>query len=262
MSEWNFECDRPESGDYSLRYLIGIDDTDNLESRGTGFRARCLAAGLAEAGLASVDGVSRHQLLVHPDVPYTSHNSSACLDTQVKNGSLDEVVEFCRDFLRRESAEGSDAGLCIAAFDTLDAEVSKFGRKAKEVVLTLADAVEMGRRAGVYLEGLTGDHGGMIGALAGVGLRRLGTDGRFIWLEGVRELSGELGAAHLLEETGIDSIEDREGRPVPADATIWIESWPRAVLIDGNAVLLVEKAEKSDVGYDWQLIPREEIKRY
>jgi hypothetical protein len=129
-------------------------------------------------------------------------------------------------------------------------------------VLQLEDAVEVGQRAGLHLEGLTGDHGGMIGALAAVGLRHSGTDGRFIWLEGVRELSGELRAADLLEETGIESIEDREGRPVPEDAMIWIESWPRAVLIDGSAVLLVEKVEKSDVGCDWQLLPREEIRRY
>lgn len=249
-------------GDDSLRYLIGIDDTDNLESRGTGFRARCMAAGLIEADLAQINGVSRHQLLLHPDIPYTSHNSSACLDARLTNGNPADVVDFCREYLRRESADGSDAGLCIAEFDSLAEEVGAFGRRAKEVVLKLADAVEVGQRAGLHLEGLTGDHGGMIGALAAVGLRRSGTDGRFIWLEGVRELSGELRAADLLEETGIESIEDREGQPVPGDAKIWIESWPRAVLIDGSAVLLVEKAEKSDVGCDWQLLPREEIRRY
>ena len=42
-----------------MRYLIGIDDTDNLESRGTGFRARCLGAELTDAGLARVDGVEQ-----------------------------------------------------------------------------------------------------------------------------------------------------------------------------------------------------------
>ncbi len=97
-------------GSFRLRYLIGIDDTDNLESRGTGFRARCLGADLAAAGLARVDGVSRHQLLVHPDIPYTSHNSALCLDAHVPDGRIDEVREFCRDFLLRESADGSDAG--------------------------------------------------------------------------------------------------------------------------------------------------------
>ena len=39
----------------SMRYLIGIDDTDNLESRGTGFRDRCLGAALAKTGLARTD---------------------------------------------------------------------------------------------------------------------------------------------------------------------------------------------------------------
>ncbi|WP_405225885.1 hypothetical protein [Lentisalinibacter sediminis] len=245
-----------------MRFLIGIDDTDNLESRGTGFRARLLGASLAEAGLARTDGVSRHQLLVHPDIPYTSHNSSLCLDADVLRGRLDDVVEFCRDFLLRESAEGSDAGLCIAAFDSLDEDVQTFGRLAKERVLDQDEAVAVARRAEVFLQGLTGDHGGIIGALAGVGLRRSGRDGRFVWLEGVRELSGVARAADLLRDTGIDAIEDRQGTPVPADDVICVDPWPRALLIDERAVLLVEKAEKNDVGFDWQLLPREEIRRY
>lgn len=56
-----------------MRYLIGIDDTDNLESRGTGFRARQLLQRLAEAGFARPLGITRHQLYVHSDIPYTSH---------------------------------------------------------------------------------------------------------------------------------------------------------------------------------------------
>jgi len=245
-----------------MRYLIGIDDTDNLESRGTGYRARCLGAELAEAGLARTDGVSRHQLLVHPDIPYTSHNSSLCLDTEVPEGGLDEVVGFCRDFLLRESAEGSDAGLCIAAFETLNEAVLSFGVRAQQVVLNKGEAVSVAADAGVHLEGLTGDHGGMIGALAAVGLRRSGTDGRFVWLEGVREISGVMQAEDLLGTTGIDAIEDREGRAVAPETMICVEPWPRAVLLDGRAVLLVEEPESNDVGFDWQLLPREEIRRF
>jgi len=245
-----------------MRYLIGVDDTDNLESRGTGFRARCLGAGLAEAGLARTDGVSRHQLLVHPDIPFTSHNSSLCLDAEVPQGGLDDVVAYCRDFLLRESAEGSDAGLCIAPFDTLNGAVQAFGVRAKQVVLNQDDARAVAGEASVYLEGLTGDHGGIIGALAAVGLRRSGTDGRFVWLEGVREISGVMRAADLLETTGIDAIEDRDGQAVSPETTICVEPWPRAVLIEGRAVLIVEKPENNDVGFDWQLLPREEIRRF
>jgi hypothetical protein len=245
-----------------LRYLIGIDDTDNLESRGTGFRARCLGAQLAEAGLARVDGVSRHQLLVHPDIPYTSHNSALCLDAHVPDGRADEVQHFCRDFLLRESAEGSDAGLCIAEFDTLNGSVQGFGVRAKQEVLVRTEAEDVAREAGVFLEGLTGDHGGMIGALASVGLRRSGTDGRFVWLEGVRELSGVVPAAHLIEKTGIDAIEDRHGQVVSPTDLICVEPWPRAVLIEGRAVLLVQKPEKNNDSFHWQLLSREDVRRF
>ncbi|WP_041355139.1 hypothetical protein [Nitrosococcus halophilus] len=66
----------------STRYFIGIDDTDNRESRGTGYRARTLGAQLEEKGLAILEGVTRHQLLVSPAIPYTSHNSAACYSYQ------------------------------------------------------------------------------------------------------------------------------------------------------------------------------------
>ena len=245
-----------------MRYLIGIDDTDNLESRGTGFRARCLGADLAAAGLARVEGVSRHQLLVHPDIPYTSHNSALCVDAHVPDGRIGEVREYCRDFLLRESAEGSDAGLCIAEYDSLNGTVQAFGVRAKQEVLVRSEAEDVARDAGVFLEGLTGDHGGMIGALASVGLRRSGTDGRFVWLEGVRELSGVVPAAELLEKTGIHAIEDRDGRAVPVADLICVEPWPRAVLVRGRAVLLVQKAENDNDGFHWQLLPREDIRRF
>ena len=48
---------------------IGIDDTDNLETRGTGFRARQLIERLQDAGLVSGIAVTRHQLLVDDRVP-------------------------------------------------------------------------------------------------------------------------------------------------------------------------------------------------
>ena len=245
-----------------MRYLIGVDDTDNLESRGTGFRARCLGVELASAGLARIDGVSRHQLFVHPDIPYTSHNSSLCLDAEVVSGGYEDVLALCREFLLRESAEGSDAGLCIAAFDALDEAVVEFGQNAQHTVLNQAQARALARRVDVHLEGLTGDHGGIIGALAGVGLRKSGNDGRFVWLQGVRELSGLARAGDLLQTTGVDMIADRDGNAVPPGAMICVDPWPRAVLLEARAVLLVEKAENNNDGYEWRLLPREEIRRY
>ena len=78
----------------------------------------------------------------------------------------------------------------------------------------------------------------------------------------VREISGLMKAADLLEATGIDAIKDREGRAVSPETMICVEPWPRAVLVDGSAVLLVEEPENNNVGFDWQLLPREEIRRF
>jgi hypothetical protein len=245
-----------------MRYLIGIDDTDNPDSRGTGFRARQLSGRLAEAGLAVTRGITRHQLLVHPDIPYTSHNSSACLDVELTGGSFSALAGFCRDYLGAESAPGSDAGLCIAAFDSVPESTVDFGRSAKQVVLTREGAQELAARVGLHLEGVTGDHMGMIGALSAVGLRKSGHDGRFIWLKGVRELSGTASAAHLLQATGIDAVETVDGAAIPKEAEIRVDPWPRPVLLNGRAVLLAQKKREDDAGTEWELLPKETIRRY
>jgi hypothetical protein len=140
--------------------------------------------------------------------------------------------------------------------------VVEFGRSAKERILTRAQAHEVAGRHGMHLEGVTGDRLGVIGALAGVGLRRGGHDGRFIWLEGVRELSGSATIHVLLATTGIDSVETTDGLPLPADASVVVDPWPRPVLRDGRAVLLTERCDGNDGSSGWRILPKEIIRRY
>jgi len=246
------------------RYLIGIDDTDNLESRGTGFRARTLGASLSEAGIGRLRGVSRHQLFVHESIAYTSHNSSLCLDFDVTVGKEHELAPFCRNFLVAESAPGSDAGLCIAPWESVPASVTAYGRSAKDTVLTRESAEWLAGEEDLLLEGLTGDHGGKIGSLAAVGLRRGGQDGRFVWLKGIRDLESEdvMRAADLLAHTGIDVIRGLDGTRPETTALVRINEWTRPVLLEGSAVLLVEKSEDTDGGHDWQLVAREIVRTY
>jgi len=243
-------------------YLIGIDDTDNPDSRGTGFRARQLGMRLAEAGLGELLGITRHQLFVHPDIPYTSHNSSACLALRANGAGPEALQDFCRDYLATESADGSDAGLCIAPASAVAPEVTAFGRSAKDTILTQEQARELAGRHGLHLEGVTGDHMGVIGALSAVALRSSGHDGRFIWLKGVRELAGTTNVEFLLDETGVDSVEEVDGTAVPREAVVCVDPWPRPVLLGGRAVLLVRKVEQNDAACGWELLPKEVIRRY
>ncbi len=241
-----------------MRYLIGIDDTDNLESRGTGHRARMLGLGLQEAGLGRLMAITRHQLLVHPAIRYTSHNSSACLGVDAPDASAAALADFCRLFLLDESAPGSDAGLCIAAWDAVDDTVQAFGELAKREVVTAATALDLGTRTGFILEGLTGDGGGVIGALAGVGLRAAGDDGRFLWLPGLRETTGGHPAAALPALTGIEACQTLDGSEISPDDTVDVGMWCRPILRGGRAVLLVEPV--GDQPGAWRVAVKDVIK--
>ena len=119
----------------STHILICIDDTDNLESIGTGEVLENLCAGLRKQGLAASGFITRHQLYIHEDIAYTSHNSSMCCEAETDD--LENVLHFCRRFMDTSCAEGSDPGLCIVNLDHFDcrAELISFGRAAKNSVL-------------------------------------------------------------------------------------------------------------------------------
>ena len=220
---------------------IGIDDTDNPDTRGTGFRARQLVDRLHEHDMARAVGVTRHQLLVDDRIPYTSHNSSACLAVSC---DCDEeiLMDFCRGFLLEIAAQGSDIGLCIADERRADS-ASAFGKLAQTTVVTQDDAMGIADKHSIRLEGLTGDHQGIIGALSAVGLHADGNDGRYIWLQGLRDQAHRLMALEQLQNrTGIDKVTLRDGTEVDdPGAMIDLGPWPRTVRIDKQAVLLVEK---------------------
>ncbi|MCD6332363.1 MAG: hypothetical protein J7L89_03735 [Bacteroidales bacterium] len=242
-----------------MELLIGLDDTDSKTSRGTGYRARQMASELTWAGFGKVLGVTRHQLLVHPDVPYTSHNSANCLQVDTKNP--EGLTAFCRDFLIRESLPEADAGLCVTPATQITDKIEEWGRQAKQKVLTQKNAETLAQQAGVYLEGLTGTHDGIIGALAAVGLRYSGNDGRLIWQPGkpVRDLTGFMTVGELLKGTRVDFVMSKEGKILDPDEIIDLTDWVRAVLINHKAIILAEKNLKK-TGHAWKTADKEYIK--
>lgn len=243
--------------------LIGIDDTDNLESHGTGYLSRQLGALISASGIARVDEITRHQLLFDRRIPYTSHNSSLCLRVKTLSGDISALADMCRSYLLEHSAAGSDAGLCIATWSEVSPAVEGFGFKAKKEILTQDQARDLARREGLFLEGLTGDHGGVIGALASVGLRRSDRDGRIAWRPGLRETRGIVTAAHLLAHSGVDVIRQvHSGEPVDPSDRISVNPWPRSVMIDGRAVLLVEPTGTPNEQCQWQLAPKDILRQY
>jgi len=243
-----------------MRILIGIDDTDNKDSRGTGFLSRQLAKCIQEEGFGRVDGITRHQLFVHPDIAYTSQNSSACLD--VLSDQKDKLEVFCAQFLKDSAADGSDAGLCIGEWNVIPDNIQEWGRRAKKEVLQLAEAKDLALANKIYLEGFTGTLIGQIGALAAVGLRKGGNDGRFIWLAGPTELRELKPGIFNLEElkiiTGIDNFITINGLPLEKNCRVLCSDWIRPVLKDGQPGLILEKAKNEQ--YEWKTATKEYIR--
>jgi len=238
-----------------MKYLIGIDDTDNLNSRGTGFVVRELARRLKEAGIAEPYCVSRHQLFFHPDIPYTSHNSSACLE--VDSDKHDELKTFCRSYLLEVAAEGSDAGLCMVAFDAVSDEQIQWGLRAKKEILTQDAARDLAARNNVFLEGLTGTRDGIIGSLAACGLRKFGNDGRILMLAAdFRSFHETTTAAMICSNFHIQNIFDIFDAPIPPDAVISLAEGWKPVLKNGMYTLIVEK----DGEHTWKSISKDYLR--
>jgi len=248
------------------RLLVGIDDTDNLESKGTGNLAQRLVEALREAGLGSASGVTRHQLLVDPRIPYTSHNSSACIAWDGDPGvNAEAIAHVAGLFLESASAPGSDPGLAIAPAASwsdprCQHELADWGHRAKRDVLDRSEAAARAAACAVSLSAHGGDGGGVIGALAAVGLHLGGDDGRFLWMPGLRDLAGHVTYDQLRSLAPIDVARDPAGLEPKGDDIIDLGDWIRPVLRGSRSVLLLA-ARPGDVrASTWTVLPRDVVK--
>lgn len=244
-----------------MKLLIGVDDTDNKESRGTGFRSRELGSYLEAARLGRIMGITRHQLLIDDKIPYTSKNSSACIE--IETSQMDAVISFSRVYLLKESAVGADVGLCIIDSEKIDNELLEWGINAKKEVLEMSRAKKLAVKKNVFLEGLTGTGGGIIGALAAIGLRSGGNDGRFIWMRGkdLRELSGVYNFWEIKALVPIDSIRTIYMNEISPESRINFGKWVRPVLQNNKKVIIVEPS-KDTQSYEWEVASKDIIKNF
>ncbi len=241
---------RDENGRWP-RVYVAFDDTDNLGAdRGTGKVGRWFADDLPPG--VRPWAVVRQQLLVHPDVPYTSHNSSAVCVLEVdpshwpgapspEGGILAELVERACRHVETYQLPGSDPGVCVA-WEGSPALVAltAFGRRAAVAVVTQADA--RAAAAGVHLSGHGGTDDGIIGAAAGVGLTAEGWHGRLIeYRVPLRDFADPVAVSDL-ERAGIAVASVDRDAPVPGpEAVIATDGWLRPRLIGGRPVVPVQR---------------------
>jgi len=219
---------------------IGIDDTDTTESRGTGRLARNIAAELTS--ISEIFGITRHQLFVHPDIPFTSHNSCAVIHTEASPTIIDELFSITKKLMLEDFIEGSDPGLAIATTNQITPAVVAFGLDAKNIVVTQQRAREVAKNSKIHLEGLGGTEAGIIGAIAGIGLASLKNDGRFLLKGRNREISKGIRSIREIIEAGIDQVLTLKGETIE-EGKVQIPKQATPSYIQGKAVLFVEPYE-------------------
>lgn len=211
---------------------IGMDDTDTLQSRGTGHLARVVAADLA--GDLCIAGVTRHQLLEDARVPCTAKNSCAAILVD-DEADLESLFDRVKTLMRSAFIPGSDPGLCLCK-DVPPAVVA-YGQRVKQTLVTQAEARELAHSYGIHLEGLGGDEDGVIGALAAVGLAAGGNDGRYVQVGSIRDLAGMAAVADILA-AGVARVERMDGEQI--EAGLVLADKLRPARRAGEPVVIVE----------------------
>lgn len=219
-----------------MQYIIGIDDTDNLESRGTGHLARQIAQTLA--GDFRIHGVTRHQLLEDERVPKTAKNSCAAILLEGRSYPLEEIAIVVRKWMLDDFQPDSDPGLCVAT--QVPVEIIAFGQRAQREFLYQKEPRDLASTHGLLLEGLGGDQDGVIGALAAVGLAASGNDGRYVQIGSIRDLEGMQPVSAVLL-AGVNSVQTLAGKRLTEGQVLADKLRPARR--DGGPILFVERQD-------------------
>ncbi len=248
-----------------MQTFVCIDDTDNLEEKSTGKLAQIIIEDIEKRGMGKCSFITRHQLYFHPAIPYTSHNSTMCFVVEHTDNIYVPLKDLAIDFLINESAEGSDPGLCIVEMAKLkDKElVMNYGRRAKSEILTKELAYETADKLGVHLSEHGGTGDGIIGALAGVGLRLTGSDGRIRGKITFPSLGNVLTVRDILDNSTIDEVRSLEGDLISKEEKVILGEKVKTVFLDYKEVLLIyKKFDEITNTYNWHTSIREQWKNY
>lgn len=236
---------------------VCIDDTDELGGEiSTGEISEQLRAYVQEK-YAPCSLVTRHQLFLDDAIPYTSHNSSMCFTTHLTLAQKDDLIAFAIKHLENICAPSSQPGLCVGFEEMLvdPKALIKFGEDAKCKVLTKEAAYAMATRQNLHLSEHKNGGQGVIGALAGIGLRLQGNDGR---VKGKIKLKqSTISVKELLALDEICAVRLSNQEALPLEAIVYVNEALKTVWLNHEPVLLVEKTENGYVPLD-----REGLRNY
>lgn len=232
-----------------MKLYICVDDTDDLtKGTSTGKIAELIANRTIELGGRLEQGITRHQLLLHEDIEYTSHNSSMCMVMDMGESNLhwEDLQEEAARIIKEHAAASADPGLCICRLDALREpdRLIAYGKRAQEEVITKEEAYSLAEEiGGVLLQEYGGTGIGVIGALAGVGLRLSGCDGTFRGSAGSEYAGQSFSAAEWKRMLGIQQVVDFQGNRLPDTQQIAVEKKLKLAMLDSKKTMIAKKED-------------------
>lgn len=229
-----------------MRVYVCVDDTDDLtKSISTGTISELIANAIIDMGGVMDKGITRHQLLLHEDIEYTSHNSSMCFVVDIEGVEIAEMKSAAEKILLEKMAESSDPGLCFCRLDELKYpdKLIAFGKRAQREVLYKDEAYKLAEEVGgTVLQEYGGTGIGVIGALAGVGLRISGCDGTFRGGKNTEDLQAKVITAKEWKEIlNVDQILDIEGNEISDEQKVRFGKQAKTALLDHKVTVIVRK---------------------
>jgi hypothetical protein len=189
-----------------------------------------------------------------------------CFEADIDRAFLDQVIDFAADFLAHESTPDSDPGLCVAVTERISrpAWLIAFGYMAKNYIMTKQEAYDLAKKLNIHLSEHGGTGQGVIGALAGAGLRLSGNDGRFKGKMKFKAKDNVISVGDIRSQGRIDIVKClEEGITLKDDDLIYLGDFVKTVLLYGKAVLPVHPINSEGTSQiRWQTYSKKQLKDF
>lgn len=243
-----------------VRLIIAVDDTDDVSKKtSTGKIAEKMAKEVEKLGGIIELGITRHQLFLHPQIAYTSHNSAMCFGADVLEGDVEEIWKTLSRVLLGEMSDSSDPGLCMCRMDeAINVEkLIHFGKRAQKEVIQKAEAYNMAKETNIRLEEFGGTGLGVIGSLAGVGLRLSGNDGVFRGKKKSKPVEGIVTVKECMSKLEVSHVMTKDGNHLLEEDIVMVGEQIKLLFYDYQKVAMVKK---QDDGI-WKICDRYQLEK-
>ncbi|HCF51168.1 MAG TPA: hypothetical protein DER60_12855 [Syntrophomonas sp.] len=225
-----------------MNIFIGIDDSRQLDGFKAGETASLLARAIEDNGWGKSKIPSRHRLHTHPDIGYKKHNTARSFSANIEEQYLEALIEYACAMIKSNVAPDSNTGLAIVIPERManPDDLITYAYRVKEKFVSKDESLELAKMPGIYLFELSGNGKGIIGALAGAGLRFTGNDGQF---RGKLKLGNEeyyiATVKEIIEKTYVEQVKNMDFGNLDNNEYVRMGEKVKVVLLDHRYTLMV-----------------------